>query len=153
MAIPVLVTTRDSEEIVWAHDPDVAPSAPEARGWIRRSEASVSDGADVILVRGLTGTEKFRVELTDHLAEKTYAACKLAVQGFRRGKEWVTKRKDVEAWVDTLPSGPAFDLYTWVLAVTNGVDPQAAYRAVYEAEQAVLAGESQESQPAPKSDG
>ena len=97
MAIPLLVSTDTTVELVYTADPcvDADKGADGYDRWLPASDAVCKKGADLVQVRALNGEERWRADSQDEGPDRFYFWADLGVVS-------VSSTPDVKIWLRRL---------------------------------------------------
>ncbi len=115
MAIPLLVTTDSTVDLVWSGDDSVTAPKGES-GWWETSDPEVrfNGTSDKITIRPLNGEERARAQRMDDVISTFYAVCDWGVTS-RNGSA-----REVQKWLRNIPSLAVFQLANAIYSVTGG---------------------------------
>jgi hypothetical protein len=115
MAIPLLVSTDTTVELVYTADPcvDAEKGSDGYDRWALATDAVCKRGADLVTVRALNGEERWRAESQGEGPDRFYFWADLGVVG-------VSSTEDVKIWLRRLDVGCLIKLASCVMLVTYG---------------------------------
>lgn len=116
--------------VVWVEDPDVTPTRAGLKGWILEADATLADGADVFEVRPLDSAQRLAAAASDKEERifRTVAEGVISINGqtsVTEGKQ----RTPLSQYLRRVPVAALADLCVYILAISDGEDPQAHYGA------------------------
>jgi hypothetical protein len=116
--------------VVWVNDPDVTPNDDKLLGWIPVGDATCAEGADVFEVRPLDSPQRLRLGGTA-AGDRVFFVVSdgvLSVNGETSVMEGKT-RTPVAQYLRRVDPAALADLCAFILAISDGEDPQSWYTA------------------------
>ena len=129
MAIPLLIRTSDTLELVHSEDDGVhkvpARSEDVSRilgGWHLRGRCDVNGTANVVTVRGMNGQESGRAALMEDDVDRLYATARTGIVKVSN----LPKGLDLDGFISGLRVGTVAGLVNWIHKVSRGETAEGA---------------------------